>query len=230
MHPFARHQHRATEESAGQTHGRILDYGWRYDLGEWIVDTLLLRGELRRLRQRTIDLARPMAGEHVLDVGCGTGTLALEVRRHVGSAGHVVGLDPGAQQIARARAKTARRGLPVEFQVGVIEHLPFPDGTFDVVLSTMMMHHLPDDLKREGLAEVARVLEPGGRLLVVDFKRPEGQEGQPASLGAGHRGVQDLPALVEEIGFIEVETGDMQLPRLPGHAGAGAGFLRARKP
>ncbi len=77
----------------------------------------------------------------MLDVGCGTGTLALEAQKHVGAMGHVAGIDPGIQQIARARSKAARCHVPTDFQVGVIEHLPFPDQTFDVVLSTLMMHH-----------------------------------------------------------------------------------------
>ena len=54
----------------------------------------------------------------------------------------------------------------------MIEHLPFPDASFDVALSTWMMHHLPDDLKRRGLAEMARVLKPAGRLVVVDATHP----------------------------------------------------------
>ena len=74
--------------------------------------------------------------------------------------------------IARANRKAVRRDLAIKFQIGVIEQLSFPDQSFDVVLSTFMMHHLPDDLKRRGLAEIARVLKPGGRLLVLDMKGP----------------------------------------------------------
>jgi ubiquinone/menaquinone biosynthesis C-methylase UbiE len=81
----------------------------------------------------------------------------------------VVGIDPSSEQIARARAKAARGKVPVEFQVGVIEQLAFPDQTFDVVVSTLMMHHLPASLKRQGLVEIARVLKPGGRLVIADF-------------------------------------------------------------
>ncbi len=66
------------------------------------------------------------------------------------------------------------------FRVGVIERLELSDQSFDAALSTMMMHHLPDDLKRRGLAEMARTLKPGGRLVVVDFKRPEPRAGRPA--------------------------------------------------
>ena len=172
MHSFANHHSKSSEVSMKKTRGLILDTGWRYDLMEWFFDTFLFRGKLRELRQRTADLARIQPGEQVLDVGCGTGTLAMEVEQRVGATGRVFGIDPGTQQIARARSKAAQRNLSIEFQIGVIEHLDFPDQTFDVVLSTIMMHHLSDSLKRQGLAEIARVLKPGGRLVIADFKRP----------------------------------------------------------
>ena len=162
MHSFARRLHgEASKSSAKETKGLILNGGWRYDLMGWFVDTFLFRGQWRELRQKTANLARIQPGEQVLDVGCGTGTLALEVARLPGRAGRVVGVDPSTDQIARARSKAARRKLPVDFQIGVIEHLAFPDQTFDVVLSTLMMHHLPAPLKRQGLAEISRVLKPG---------------------------------------------------------------------
>ncbi|HEY7419839.1 MAG TPA: methyltransferase domain-containing protein, partial [Ktedonobacteraceae bacterium] len=137
-------------------------------------------------------------GEQVLDVGCGTGTLAIEVQSCLGHAGRVVGIDPGAQQIAHARAKAARRNLPVEFQAGVIEHLPFPDQSFDVVFSTLMMHHLPAGLKRQGLAEIARVLKPGGRLVIADFKSKKERQGPAARFHAGGSSVSDLITIVSE--------------------------------
>lgn len=124
--------------------------------------------------QRIADLARLQAGEMVLDVGCGTGSLPMVARQRVGPTGRVCGIDPSAQMIARAHRKGARGGLAIDFQVGVIEQIAFPDQSFDVVLSTFMMHHLPDDLKRQGLAEIAHVLKPRGRLLVLDMKGPVG--------------------------------------------------------
>ncbi len=230
MHSFAHHRHGESHEaSSKETTGRILDMGWRYDLFEWFFDTFLFGGKLRELRQRTADLAHIQPGEKVLDVGCGTGTLAMLVQPRLGTAGRVCGVDPGAQQIARARAKAARRNLPIEFQVGVIEHLNFPDQTFDVVLSSIMMHHLPDNLKRQGLAEIARVLKPGGRLVIADFKRPEERPAQPVRFGAGGSSIQDLAALVKDAGFSQVETEEMRLPRFPAHMAGFAGFVIAHK-
>lgn len=230
MHSFAKHRHgKSGRGSTKITRGLILDSGWRYDLLEWLFDTFVFRGKLREIRQRAADLARIQPGEKVLDVGCGTGTLAMDVARRVGATGRVFGIDPGEQQIARARSKAARRGLSIEFQIGVIEHLDFPDQTFDVVLSTIMMHHLSDTLKRQGLAEIARVLKPGGRLVIADFKRPEERPAQPVRFGVGGSRIQDLVALVKDAGFLRVEIEEMRLPRFPAHSAGFASFVRADK-
>ena len=228
MHPFA-HHHRSepSAASAKATNGLILKGGWRYDLHGWFLDTCLFRGKGRELRQRTVTLAGLHPGETVLDVGCGTGTLAIEAQRRVRSAGHVVGIDPGSEQIARARAKAARHNVPIEFQIGVIEQLAFPDQTFDVVLSTLMMHHLPASLKQQGLMEIARVLKPGGRLVIADFTRKQDRAGQAARFHAGGSGLHELAALVADAGFMRVETEQMQPPRFS--AFPGAGFVRASK-
>ncbi|HEX6552945.1 MAG TPA: methyltransferase domain-containing protein [Ktedonobacteraceae bacterium] len=228
MHSFARHRHgEASKASAKKTKGLILNGGWRYDLMGWFHDTFSFRGKWRELRQRTANMARIQPGDAVLDVGCGTGTLAIEVARRVGRAGRVAGVDPGTQQIARARSKAARRHLPIEFQIGVIEQLPFPDQTFDVVLSTLMMHHLPPTLKRQGLAEIARVLKPGGRLVIADFTPKKERKGQAARFHAGGSSMQDLAALVKDAGFEDVETEEMRPPRFS--AFPGAGIVRAHK-
>jgi ubiquinone/menaquinone biosynthesis C-methylase UbiE len=151
--------------SAPKTRGAIIRWPRIYDR---IIMALFTGGREQELRQMIADLARLRPGETVLDVGCGTGTLALIACERVGITGRVCGIDPSRQMIAYARRKTARRGLSVDFQLGVIEQLAFPDRSFDVVLCTWMIQHVPNDIKRQGLAEIARVLKPGGRLLFVD--------------------------------------------------------------
>ena len=228
MHSFARHRHNsAGKMPTKETKGLVLSGGWRYDLIEWYHDTFSFRGKLRELRQRTAKLARIQYRDAVLDVGCGTGTLAMEVACRVGRAGRVAGFDPGTEQIARARAKAARRNAPIEFKVGVIEQLPFPDQTFDVVLSTLMMHHLPAPLKRQGLAEIARVLKPKGRLVIADFTRKQERKARAVRFHAGGSGMQELAALITDAGFEDLETEEMQPPRFS--AFPGAGLVRACK-
>src|SRR6266581_1974586 len=144
MHSLTDHHREAGKISAYETQGHVINWGWRYDLMLWFFNTFTAPGKWRALQQRIIDLAQFQPGEVVLDVGCGTGTLAMEARRRVGEKGRVCGIDPGPKQITRARNKAGRAGLSIDFQVGAIEQLGFPDQSFDVVLSTLMMHVLPD--------------------------------------------------------------------------------------
>jgi ubiquinone/menaquinone biosynthesis C-methylase UbiE len=221
MHSLVKHQHsKSGEKPDAETKGRILNSGWSYDLMEWFFDSFLSHGKLGELRQKTVDLAGIQPGENVLDVGCGTGTLAIKAQKRVGLNGRVYGIDPGAQQIVRAHAKAARRKLPIDFQVGVIEHLNFPDQTFDAVLSTLMMHHIPGDLKRQGIIEIARVLKPGGRLVIADFKRVEQGQELPKKYNAGQSNLEELCEIIEQTGFSELETEEMQFP----------GFIHALPP
>jgi ubiquinone/menaquinone biosynthesis C-methylase UbiE len=194
--------HAEPDKSSAQTQGAVLNWARRYDL----LVGFLTRGRERKFRQKIADLAQLRPGEAVLDVGCGTGSLALVARQRVGATGRVSGIDPAPQMISRARHKAARRGLTIDFQVGVIEQLPFADQSFDVVLSTFMMHHLPGDLKRRGLAEIARVLKPGGRVFVLDVNDTAGQ---------WKSSIRDQPALMKEAGFVHVESGDTRFSGFP---------------
>jgi ubiquinone/menaquinone biosynthesis C-methylase UbiE len=135
-----------------------------YDALVWV----LTLGRERRFRRRLVELARIGAGESVLDVGCGTGTLAIVARERVGAAGRVGGVDPSPEMLARARRKAARAGADVRFDIASVDALPHPDGSFDAVVSSLMLHHLSDESRRRGMAEIARVLKPGGRFFALD--------------------------------------------------------------
>ncbi|GHO46710.1 hypothetical protein KSX_48730 [Ktedonospora formicarum] len=204
----------------------MLDFGWRYDLMLWYFNTFTAPGKWRALQREIIELADLQSGEAVLDVGCGTGTLAIDAYRLVGAKGRVCGIDPGSKQIERAYRKARTDAPSINFQVGAIENLPFPDKSFDLVLSTLMMHVLPDDLKRQGLVEIERVLKPGGRVLIVDTRRSEEGSTRPAHTGPWNSGVQDQPGLLSEAGFIQIESGKLgtDSPKLPE-----IGYVKARK-
>jgi ubiquinone/menaquinone biosynthesis C-methylase UbiE len=192
------HLHHTRESGAVmayETRGRVITFpGWRYDLMAQLGAKFYLGGSERALRHMTINLVQLQRGETVLDVGCGTGTLAMIAKERVGPEGRVSGIDLSASLLATARRKAARRGLSIDFQLGVIEQLAFPDQSFEVVLSSMMMHQLPDDLKVQGLTEIVRVLKPGGCLLVLDFRRS-------VHGGPWNSDIQDLPALMQETAF-----------------------------
>ena len=151
-------------------------------------------------------------GDKVLDIGCGTGNLTLVVQAHVGESGETHGIDPAPEMIRVAQNKALRSGARVNFQIGVIEDIPFPNDYFDVILSSLTVHHLPDALKREGFVNIRRVLKPGGHLFIVDFEPPN----NPAIrflfthlLGHDMMRVnsREYVPLLQEAGFANVEAG-----------------------
>ncbi len=184
--------------SSPQTEGRTIHWAARYDL----LVFLLTLGQAPALRSRTADLALLTAGEAVLDVGCGTGDLTLQVARRVGSSGLVAGIDAAPEMIARARQKATRRHMAIDFRAEPVEALSFADHTFDVVVSSLVFHHLPDALKRRGLVEMQRVLKPGGRVLLVDLLGPTHGLLLHSHLQTS---LPDLLPLLDEAGFSQVE-------------------------
>ena len=126
------------------------------------------RGSLhRRIADRTLDIAIVCAPRpaHILDVGCGTGYLLRRLARRCPEAVELLGIDPAPGMIAEARAAAA--GDPrLGFSAGVAEHLPFADCSFDLVVSTTSFDHWAD--QRAGLVDCARVITPGGQLVLTD--------------------------------------------------------------
>jgi demethylmenaquinone methyltransferase/2-methoxy-6-polyprenyl-1,4-benzoquinol methylase/phosphoethanolamine N-methyltransferase len=208
-----------------QTEGRILRQAWFYDFFAKVMSL----GQDGTLRQETVERAGVQPGHQVLDVGCGTGALTLVAARQAGATGQVYGVDASPEMIQVATSHTQRnsRGAgaaqawaAVTFRTGLIERLAFPDQSFDVVLSSLMMHHLPGDLRRRGLLEVRRVLKPGGRVFIVDFNGGSGaglhrivgwrgHGAQPAD--AQEAAAPDLTGLLTECGFVDVTHGPMRM-------------------
>ncbi len=140
----------------------------------------LLGGD--QARRALLDQAAIRPGHRVLDIGCGTGTLVVLIK-HRHPDVEVVGLDPDPRALARGRRKAERAGVSIQFDQGFSDELPYPEASFDRVVSSFMFHHLPPDEKEKTLREVRRVLKPGGALHLLDFGGPEaGPEGFLAHL------------------------------------------------
>lgn len=107
----------------------------------------------------------------ILDVGCGTGTLAVLLAQRANRA-RVIGLDGDPDILLRAAAKVHEAGANVEMLSGMADAIPLEDATVDCAISTLVFHHLAPDTKVRALAEIRRVLRPSGRLIIVDYGRP----------------------------------------------------------
>jgi len=199
---MAHHFH--TVEQPPQTEGKLIRWAPYYDLAVNITTF----GQARRLRTMTVNQALIESGDNVLDVGCGTGEVTLLAKTRA-KDGKVSGIDPALEMVAVARSKANRKGLDIDFRLGVIESLPFPNASMDVVTSSLMMHHLPEDLKARGLAEIFRVLKPGGRLLIADFMRPTGSFPNHLFVAFTRHhglksGVEDLQGPLKNAGFSRI--------------------------
>ena len=119
-------------------------------------------------RRHVLELAALKGDECLLDAGCGTGMMALRIAARYPNC-TVHGIDLSPKMIAAARRDAEERGLTVDFRVGSIIDLPYPDDSCDVVITNIMYHHLDLAEKRQAVAEIARVLKPGGRYVSAEF-------------------------------------------------------------
>ncbi len=197
-------------EGAPETKGLTIRWAKLYDPVKTMM--LWILGGNGSLEKASLEHAGINKGEQILDVGCGTGTLAIEAKKQVGD-GKVYGIDASPEMIIQAEKKLEKLGLDIEFKIGLIESIPHQDNEFDLVLSSLMMHHLPsEELKLKGLEEIHRVLKPGGRLLIIDLEPPEkGIVKHFMNHLFGHHvmenDIRKLRPLVEKVGFKDIEIG-----------------------
>ncbi len=155
------------QSHSGTTRGHTLAAPRLYD----VLGDVFFFGRRRATFQTLIAAAGVQPGQRVLDVGCGTGYFARLLAQAVGPEGHVVGIDPSSAMISYAR-RQAGPASNCQFQIGAAEALEFPAANFDVVVSSLVMHHLPEDLRVTALLEMRRVLRPGGSMLVAEAQEP----------------------------------------------------------
>lgn len=169
------------------------------------------------LRRALLDQAALQPAYRVLDVGCGTGTLAILVKREHPTI-TVIGIDPDPKALARAGRKAERAEVSVHFERGFADALPFADATFDRVFSSLMFHHLGRNEREQSLREILRVLRPGGHLEFLDLASPDRHaHGFLRRLIHSHAQVKDnvdqkIIQLMQAAGFAEArKTGERNL-------------------
>jgi ubiquinone/menaquinone biosynthesis C-methylase UbiE len=193
----------------GSSHCVVLGHPRAYDLLAWI----FFGGRRRRVFERLASLSGARSGDHVVDVGCGTGYFTRIMAETVAPSGSAVGVDASRDMIAYARRIT--RLSNCSFSEGTAEALDVADGSQDVVVTSLMIHHLPETMRAHAIREMYRVLRPGGRVLIAEFRSPTTRIGR--LLAAPHMSpamrnnpVHRLVPMVREAGFEQLRSGDVR--------------------
>jgi ubiquinone/menaquinone biosynthesis C-methylase UbiE len=151
-----------------------LSFRWLTPLYDAIIEGPMSIASMRRgLLAQMGDLNN----KKILDVGSGTGTMSILIKQAFPVA-EVVGLDGDPQILEIASSKARSLGLDIQFDQGMSFDLPYPRESFDVVLTSMMLHHLTKDDKESTAREMYRVLRPGGQLFGADFGEPRSRFGK----------------------------------------------------
>ena len=186
-----------------------LAYRWLTPLYDPVV---ALTTRERTFKAALLAQAALQQGQRVLDLACGTATLTIAAKRSQPQA-EIVGLDGDPDILERARRKATEAGVELRFDQALSNQMPYPDATYDVVVSSLFFHHLDRDTKLATLREVRRVLRPGAVLHVADW----GQAANPlmrvlfylVQLLDGFETTADnvagrLPQFMRDCGFVDV--------------------------
>jgi ubiquinone/menaquinone biosynthesis C-methylase UbiE len=197
------------DNAHARTPGITIEHARGYEL----VSALFFGGRRRHVFTRLAALSGAHPGDAVLDVGCGTGYLTRIIAEAVTPRGTVLGIDASADVLAYARRVT--RSPHCTFTEGIAENLDAPDDSYDVVVTNLMLHHLPESLRPKAISEMFRVLRPGGRLLAADYRPPASAwggrlMGALAGPAMRHNPVHQLLPLVAQAGFDQLLSGDVR--------------------
>jgi len=175
---------------------------------------IIFGGRRRRAYRQLVRAAGVHAGDRVLDIGCGPGFFARLLAEAVGPKGSVVGIDAAPEMIEYASRK-ARRLANCRFELGTAVSLAFADASFDLVVSSLMMHHLPDEVRLQAAREMRRVLRSSGTLLLADFTIPRRGGWRVVASLTGHAGhrwqrrATPLEPLIAQSEFSLLQSGDV---------------------
>ena len=159
---------------ANQKYVPALSFRWLTPIYDALIDGPM---SMARMRKDLVAQMGDLSNKKILDVGSGTGTMATMIKQAHPSA-EVVGIDGDPQILGIARAKARDLGIATRFDQGMSFALPYPNESFDVVLTTVMLHHLSRDDKQTTAREMYRVLRPGGQLFGADFVEPRSSFGK----------------------------------------------------
>jgi len=162
-----------------------------------------------RSRQELISQANINQDHQILDIGCGTGSFIVLLKRQYPTV-QAVGLDPDPKALGRAKTKIRRAAVSVQLDQGFADQLPYQTDSFDRVFSSFMFHHLEEHEKEKTLKEVSRVLKPGGSFHLLDFTADHGTHGYLTRLFHSHALTKDntderLLQLMNHAGFTSTE-------------------------
>jgi demethylmenaquinone methyltransferase/2-methoxy-6-polyprenyl-1,4-benzoquinol methylase len=170
----------------------------------------MIFGGGNNLRNEIAGMAKLREAKSVLDIGCGTGNLSLEIVKRLPPGGHVIGVDAGEKMVALAKKKLQERQMPIQFLRVSAESVPFKDEVFDCVFNVFLLHHLPMELKIAAFKEMYRVLKKGGELITVDVDKPSTLLGKLIGLSRYHvKEIRDnmrasLDLLLTDAGFTNI--------------------------
>ena len=186
--------------------GRVID-SWAniYDIVNYFV--FMIFGGGNNLRNEIVSMAKLKEVKSVLDVGCGTGSLTLEIVKRLPSGGYVIGIDAGEKMVTLAKNKLHDTKTPIQFLRVSAENIAFKDEVFDCIFNVFLLHHLPMELKMAAFKEMYRVLKKSGELITVDVDKPSNILGKLIGLTRYHvKEIRDnmktpLDFLLTEAGF-----------------------------